>query len=155
MKASIETWYTADDGARFPSESAALAHEAKCADVKRILAPLGTAPDSSDFSNGGGYVPHLPETVRVVRAELGALTIKHHPWMGESLNKHPGTHLADVHPSWWGRMIDGSDDVLHRAWSRVYCIDASGREWGQPYFALHPTEGKQQEWRPADATVPS
>ncbi len=52
-------------------------------------------------------------------------------------------------------MIDGGDDVLHRAWYRVYCIDASGREWGQPYFALHPTEGKQRECPTPDATVPS
>jgi len=143
MKRSEEVWFVANDGARFQSEADALKRDAQIEEVNTIMAPLGARPvdEGCRFANGDGYIPHHPGTVRAVKIALGTLTLKTYPWIDVR-----GTPLEKVHPSWLGRMLDCDDGPIKHAWRRLYCFDEQGREWGQPYYALNPTEGKQVVW---------
>lgn len=143
MKRTEEVWYIANDGARFRDEAECLKRDALIVAVDVIMAPLGARPvdDGCKFANGGGYVQHDAATVNRVKIALGNLTLAHNPWIDVK-----GTPLENVHPSWWGRMLDDVSDPIETAWRRIYCFDETGREWGQPYYALNPTEGTQAEW---------
>lgn len=143
MRVSHEVWYVANDGSRHTNEADAVKRDALIVAVDAIMAPLGerVKDEKCNFANGGGYVRHDPAVVRSVKGALGRLTMKEHSYIDPK-----GCAVEDVHPSWWGRMLDGMSGPLDRAWSRLYCIGDDGREWGQPYYASHPTEGTQKEW---------
>jgi hypothetical protein len=145
MRRSEEVWFVANDGARYQSDAACLAHEALLVDIAAAMLPLGppVVDKGCDFANGGGYIPHDPAAVKAARSALAALTVREEPWMSKSIGTTPPD---EVHPSWFGRMTDDCNAILSTAWRRLCCIDSSGREWGQMYYALHPNEGTQEVW---------
>lgn len=140
--------YVADDGARFDTKSAARARDALICEVAKAMKPLG--PEINDphlhFANGHGYVQHDVAKVAEARANIMPITRRLlASWFKDQLQRHkrdPG----DAHPSWFCRMLDGEHRPLDKAWTRLWRIDAQGREWGQPYFADHPNEGDQKEF---------
>jgi len=126
------TVYQAVDGSQHSDEVAALARDRICKRVDVAMSPLGPRYDDQtcSYANGEGYVQHSNDVVDSVRESLCE--------MAEDVtgSKHAG------HWSWWMRFLDGQCPPLERAMSRLYCIDQFGREWGQPYYALNPYNGK-------------
>lgn len=146
MAKPITRWQTID-GSVFNTEAEANAHDALRVEIAAILAPLGPLPDDTDFANGGGYLPHDPADVARAKAALCAIAARTIPWFREHEAK-------DIHPmSFAGRLLDDcGPSLLRSAWDRLACTDDRGREWGQPYYALHPTAGTQREWAQVEAS---
>jgi hypothetical protein len=137
------TMYEAVDGSRHDTEEKARRRDILVDDVNVALAGLVPKPDdpTCSFANGHGYVQQSPASVRECKRQLMAIA-KHtiggyeHVWDADP---------DDVHPMGVaGRIIDDSGHrPLYVAWSRLMCIDADAREWGQPYYALNPGKGEQ------------
>lgn len=137
------TKYQADDGKVFDSEQAAIKHDAKILSVKCAYKLLKPTPknDGCDFANGGGYVQQDPIKVQEFKRQIMLMGAEHHSKM-EEWAKNP----MEVHPqSIVGRILSDCDSTLYEAWYRVMCMDDKFREWGQPYYAMHPTKGKSVE----------
>lgn len=132
--------YIADDGSEFTTEGACRKYEGLCGEVNAVMARLPVRPSEVDYQNGGGYLQHDPETWQAVKLDLLHIIkrVMPHEWVDHAIAK------ATTHPSWVGRLIDdGGEKVLRQAWFRIYCTDSEFREWGQPYYAANPGEGKQ------------
>lgn len=134
--------YKAIDGTEFNNENECLDYENLIKKVDNIMAELPPLPkdDGCRFSNGEGFVQHNKTILRKVQINLLKLAQKHidHKWLQQTIDDE------NVHPSYVGRLIDDYNiRPLNKAWHRFMCIDKLGREWGQPYFALNPNEGKQ------------
>lgn len=142
------TKFKAYNGREFTSADECLDYEARCKKADAVIARLATASElpGCGFANGEGFLQHDPKTFLKVRSDLLKLA------MAESDHKWIGQSLADptVDPSWAGRIIgEGCNEQLDAAWRRVSCTDKSFREWGQPYYASHPEQGKQKQLNPA------
>ncbi len=139
MKSIIK--YVADDGAEFTTETKCAEYEALCAEIAAVVGKLKPIPkdDGCRFANGGGFIQQDEATFREVRRGLLLIAQRVCPmkWIDES--------LADetVHASWAGRIIGESSRPLSSAWNRIHCTDGTFREWGQPYYAMHPDQGTQ------------
>jgi hypothetical protein len=135
--------YKADDGSEFNTETECLKHEALCTEISAAVAALPKSPTDSkcQFANGGGYIQHTAGTFYHVREQLLRIAnrLMPHKWFDESI-----AHQT-VDASWAGRLIDEISDPLRRAWFRIMCTDKTLREWGQPYYAMHPDKGEQIE----------
>lgn len=111
------TRYQTSDGALFEREQDAIARmdelEARDA-VEALLRPL-PSDDGCAFANGDGFVQ---QTTKAILA------------LSEYVYKHGGHRSASEHP------------VASKLQYRLHCIDKLGREWGQPYYAAHPEDGK-------------
>ncbi len=86
-------------------------------------------------------MPDDPAVVRDIRRAIVALCAKFHDWF----RRHdPDT----IHPmSFAMRLLsEAGPSLLSGAWHRLAMIDAEGREWGQPYYAEHPSKAKQFAW---------
>ena len=135
--------YQAEDGRIFDNAEDAVKHDAKCATVKELAKLLKPIPenDGCAFANGSGFVRQDPLKVQEYKRQIMLL--------GKDLHCNMEKRAAnpiEVHPqSIVGRILSDCDNVLYGAWRRVMCMDDQFREWGQPYFALHPEEGKQVE----------
>lgn len=135
------TKWKADDGTEFTEESECAAYEKMCADVTLVMSAFPAQPenDSCSFANGGGYLQLSEEVVADVRGKLLDIiaTKIDHKWVEESRD-------TKIHPSYVDRLL-GDYDIrpLCSAWGRLSKIDKQWREWGQPYYATHPDEGKQ------------
>ena len=135
------TKWKADDGCEFTDMAECAAYETLCAQVETIMAAFPKRPenDGCSFANGGGYIQLSAEVVKDARCKLLDLiaTKIDHRWIAESKGEN-------VHPSYVSRLVgDYGLRPFCNAWHRFECIDKSWREWGQPYFANHPSEGKQ------------
>ena len=117
------TMYQTRDGSRFESKVAAASHEQRLNEVDAAESPLGPKWQDEDckFANGHGYIQHSATAVSGVRAHLKRITNNAHP-----------------------RVLDDGGDPAYRLFQRLACIDETNREWGQPYFALHPDVGDQK-----------
>jgi hypothetical protein len=137
------TKFQAYNGTEFIDQTACLVYEVNCRradDIISILPPKPNLPGCG-FENGDGYLQHDREVFLKVRRLLLEQALVEFPD-----DKHLEQSLAedDVHPSWAARIIgECCTKQLDRAWYRIYCTDKEFREWGQPYYALNPTEGKQ------------
>lgn len=136
------TKYEAIDGTEFDHEKDCLKYEKLIETVNVIMDELPKTPkdDGCNFANGKGYIQHDKTVLRQVQIKILKEVKKHikHKWVQETIDDE------NVHPSYVGRLIDDYRiDPLNRAWYRFMCIDKSGREWGQPYFANNPKEGQQ------------
>ena len=133
------TRYESWDGCVFDSEEECRKYEMLLLAVERIMEPLGKIPKHKgcDFENGEGYLPHTVGDVIAAKAALVELG-RHH------LNiKSTEVGFYNI-----GRYFDDNNvSCLYHAWSRLYCCDEKGREWGQAYFASHPNEGKQHIYK--------
>ena len=128
------TKYMSTDGITFDTEKECRDHELLFKKVKAIMKPLGPYPKDElcKFANGDGYLQHSPFDVECAKNELVELG-------SETLHIKKPVSFVFI-----GRYFyDTGESVLYHAWSRLYSIDGLGREWGQPYYAQNPTEGKQ------------
>ncbi len=123
------TRYEANDGSIWTTQEKAEERDADLVVCEQIVESLGPRPKDShcNFSNGHGYVPHLPEHVLLAQKRWDAACLE---------------RFGTCHP----RAVDDYQHPLRGIGSRLRCIDESGREWGQPFFALNPTKGKQVVW---------
>lgn len=134
--------YKAVDNTEFDFEKDCLEYEYLIKRVKAIMKVLPKLPenDGCSFSNGGGYIQHDRATLRKVKLELLEQIKKYvnHDWVQQTIDNE------NTHSSWVARLLDDYNiRPLRSAWYRFSCIDDLDREWGQPYYALNPTEGKQ------------
>lgn len=143
MKTKV--YYLADDGAELESRAAVKRHNTLLAKIRLAMAPLGSKVKDRGcrFANGGGYRQHKQVDVLKAKAALIAIAKTEVP---DKIWEHPP---EEIHPmSFAARLLDDASSTLYRAWHRFMCIDErTGREWGQPYYALNPEEGEQKEWR--------
>lgn len=110
------TMYQADDGSIHATTLDAVARDhmiAECAAVETEL-QMRPAPDTSEFRNGEGFIQHPTGTRQKLTDRLRGL----------------GANRDSTGPV--GLLL-----------GRLWAMDAEDREWGQPYFAKHPAEGKQ------------
>lgn len=137
-----QTIFVANDGSRWDTAEQALARDALIVEVDRIMAPMGKRPEGSDFANGAGCIQHVPATLALVRSRLYEASRPALGWWYDDQKKRHGREPVDAHASWFTRMLDGKNGPLSTAWYRFQCIDQSGREWGQPYFANNPDQAE-------------
>lgn len=128
-------------GKLFETKNQAAAHSCKLINLAAIDALLKPKPDTTKFANGAGYVQQDSLKVQMYKREIMLMATHLTPKMAEwALNP------IAVHPqSMVGRYLSDGDSDLYKAWHRVMCMDEQYREWGQPYFAMNPTEGEQFE----------
>lgn len=136
MKSIIK--YKAIDGREFDFEEECEKHERLLVQIERAIKPLGSPPkeDGCSFANGGGYLQHdLPtvEAVKLALIDLAAVPEN----VKEGVRTRPASH------SIIGRYLDDGDSPVRKGWYRLMCIDEQGREWGQPFYALHPEQATQ------------
>lgn len=127
--------YEASDGTRFDCRKDAEAWESLCLGIVVATRPLGDRPSSPAFRGGFGCVVHAVATVGEVRDALMPFTVAAFPrWF--AANRHPETftQVSTEAMAW----LTQQHALLGPAWYRLVCIDATGREWGQPYFAKNP-----------------
>lgn len=108
-------------------------------EVERALRPLGARP----LLEWRQYRQHPVVAVDLVKHALVALAERESPAIREVMEKARAQGLTniDAHPfSIIGRILDDMGGPLNAAWGRLMCIDEQGREWPQPYFALHPED---------------
>jgi hypothetical protein len=138
VKVKVVTKYESNDGKLFDSEADAVGHEEYLKQAKTVAGILPPRPDDGcKFDNGAGYIQHTPELVREYKRAVLLLAASKRPDVkfAEWAEKPDQVHGMSV----VGRYIDdGCDKYIGRLWYRVCCLDDQCREWGQPYFALHP-----------------
>ena len=133
------TKYKAVDGKEFNDEKSCLDYESLISKVDLIMSSLIPTIDSTDFSNGCGFIQQDKSTVKNTRLELLLEIKKHvdHNWIQQTIEDD------NIHGSWVARILgDYNINPLSKAWYRFSCIDKSFREWGQPYYALNPDKGQ-------------
>lgn len=101
----------------------------------------GSMVDSgSPFSSGIGYIQHDPEIVEkfaIAICEKAKTYFKSGDY-DKHFDYRPVNRYGFI-----GRLLDDCSSSnkefakLSKYWSRLMCIDTEGREWGQPYFAMH------------------
>jgi hypothetical protein len=140
MKTKIK--FVANDGSEWDDENSAHFREDMVASVDAALSLLKPVPNDCNWK---GYVQQDADAVRKVKTMLFNIANQKGVlkwWIDSQKREHGQTEaeLIDAHPSWFGRMLDGSHRPLERAYGRLCCIDDQDREWNQPYFVTHPEE---------------
>ena len=127
------TMYRSRDGRVFETEADCLRHEEILNAADEIHTIIGPRPKDPHcvFANGGGFIQRVGDSVGAARERLSVLALQYH---------------GSSRP----RVIDDCDSPLSDVSFRLRCIDSQGREWGQPYYAINPHSGTQEEW--ADET---
>jgi hypothetical protein len=139
--------YKAADGREFESLDEANKYERDIERLENAVALLKPIPknDGCNFSNGEGFVQQDAPTVRKAKEAVIEIARSRNP---DNSSFGPWAEVADGDvPGYSGfaRILDECDSLVYRYWSRFMCIDKQFREWGQPYYALNPSEGKQVE----------
>jgi len=113
----VDRW-ECGDGSVWTSEARARDRDVLIAEASAFIASLNLKPipKGGEFSNGAGYVQQPAGSRDMI--------------VGWAKSKG------------WNRDTDGP---VGRVAYRAHCTDHMDREWGQPYFALNPTKGKQFE----------
>lgn len=137
----IITKYKSDDGREFLDMDACIKYEDLCRKVSEIMSELSSIPDlpSCDFANGAGYVQHDAVTAKKARVAILKIVdeLMPHKWFKSALSDE----LIDS--SWVSRLIgEMSERCLQDAWHRFACMTRDYKEYGQPYYAKHPSEAK-------------
>ena len=137
------TKYKAFDGLEFTDAAECVKHEDNCAEAAHIMSLLPTRPDGCDFSNGSGFLLHDEVTFLNARRSFCEFAKRYtdHKWLQDTIDKE-----LEVDASWAGRIIgEVAPRTISQYWHRFSCTDGDLREWGQPYYALHPHEGTQEQ----------
>lgn len=131
--------YQADDGTIFPTKELCIKHEYICKILDVYMSKLPALPTDDDcsFANGQGYIQHNLDDVR----EVQNLIVKfagdyaEHTAIDNVIKN--GVTDSNIHTVTF--VINNyTPTPFMGVWTRFMCIDKSGREWGQPYFALNP-----------------
>jgi hypothetical protein len=137
------TMYKANDGSLWKNEAEAIERDS----VDELVAQaMKIIPARPKHSLDNEYVQHSRQDL--IRCKTALFEIaKAGPlkwWIDNQKAAHGKTEkeLIEVtHPSWFGRMLDGTCGPLGNAYSRLCCIDSEDREWEQPYHANHTPAG--------------
>lgn len=131
--------YEARDGQVFLTRTSCLAYERELDTADRILSMLKPKPDLPS----GTYIQQDVDAVWNARKAVVCASklsdsdkAKATPYL-DSRTLPNGSMLC--------RYLDdvmGNNSPLVKVWWRLECCDAQGRDWQQPYFAMHPEEGK-------------
>lgn len=122
--------FQCSDGSEWETEEQAARQDELLAECDRVAAMLPNV--KVDYHQRYGH--HLP-TLAAYKYEVVALCARRFP--NEKMFKYPA---ADIHPfSYAGRFLDDAAPTIRmRLWYRLQCIDESGYEYEQPFFALNP-----------------
>jgi hypothetical protein len=132
------TKYQARDGCEFCVLQECVEYEQLLDRIDSIMAMILKRPDSTTFTNGGGYIKQDKDTIIKARSRFLDLA-------SECL----GRDVGQVSSSWLGRYLDDNNSPLYPLYMRLfYRIDQEFREWGQVYYANHPSVGVQKEYKP-------
>src|ERR1017187_2240412 len=118
------------DGERFTTKALATKHEVTVkivSELKAMLLPIKL--DTIDFTNGSGFIQLTSRQIAEFKVELT-----------KALKKYHGA--AIVESTSLGRMLNDTNSPFDTVYRLTYQIDSMNRLWGQPYYALHPNEGK-------------
>lgn len=133
------TVYETSDGTRYDTKEDAKAHEILAERCRIAIAILGPPPDLKN----GHYVQHDREAC--LQAKRNLLLIVREQF---DVRKFPVLGHDDdaIHPlSTAGRIVLDGQGPLSDAWNRLTRINFYlGREYDQPYFAIHPDEALPQ-----------
>lgn len=138
----VERFKTKDDRL-FTDKGKAKAHELFLVECDKIGAMLPARPDDGcKFANGDGYIQHTKEAFNAYKSGILRLGGKHCNKEMAKWSRNPeGVHNMGIAGRYF---CDGNND-LYKLWHRVMCTDESYREWGQPYYALHPSRATHRE----------
>lgn len=121
------TKHEAKDGSLHDAVVDALKRDAYIEALDAADAILGPKPDA----NGANYVQHERGRIEdYIAAIVEALGTYESARLSLMFRENPRGIV--------GRYLDDSRSPAYRASYRVMCIDADDKEWGQPYFVLHP-----------------
>lgn len=140
------TQFQSDDGTIFNTAEQAVERDVLVQKLAVIMSQLNPRPKGDmDFANGGGYIQQTAEALEKVKGQLLDLMAGH---VDQDLIDE--TRDGKRHQSHIARYLDdGGQSPLLDAWYRLLFTDAKNREWGQMFYALNPTTGKQQEFKAA------
>lgn len=117
--------YEADDGKTFNNKEDCKKYELILHDLDVCMSKLNPSPrQDTDFLNGYGYVQQDLKCVELVKDTLSTLFKE---TFGLELN--PRCEELLKYPA------------FYKALFKIECIDTDGREWGQPFYAKHPSQG--------------
>lgn len=138
------TKYKACDGKEFTDSKECIDYKKLIDDVNIIMSQLKPKPnyDNCSFSNGNGFIQHENTKFVKVKNQILELCKKYidHKWIQQAIDDD------SVDLSYVGRLLsDHGIRPLNDAWYRLQCVDHKYREWGQPFYAINPSKGKQIE----------
>ena len=136
----VITKFRAIDGKEFVSEKECIKYEALIISVNKIMDSLSKKPNDSSFLNGDGFLQHDEKVVTETKTRILEICKVYidHKWIQQTIDEPKND------PSWVSRILgDYNIKPLSDAWYRFSCMDKTNREWGQPYFAMNPKDGKQ------------
>ena len=139
---TTKTKFVSASGREFDDPKRAMFDDLLFGEQNRVSKILPQAiDDHGEFSNGGGYVQHTQD-------EIGAFIIGLRQIIEMEFGPNSETlkHFDAAPTGFVGRYLDDSGSNTYRLWSRLANIDSELREWGQGYYALHPSKGKQVPW---------
>lgn len=137
------TKFVAEDGSEFSDVNRCEDYDKLCLRVDAVMAAWPEHPkdDSCSFANGGGFFPIDPELYASTRNQLLGLAAENcsNKWIAQARE----SQWVDL--SWPMRILDEDSFQLpvSKALRRLYCVDKSFREWGQPFYAMNPDKGQQ------------
>ena len=137
--------YQAIDGKVFDLKEECERYDVIAKEVEEFLKTILDSEqfdEGCSFSNGSGYVQHPENTYNRIEKKLIELSNKYFPFWSK---EKPFTQFNYV----LGRIIDDTNTkCLNTLSYKLMTIDTKGREWGQPYFKLHPDEAKNIRLNP-------
>lgn len=128
------TIYEAGDGQRFNTADACAKYEELSRAVADVMSVLGPRPQLSHT----GYKQQSRSACLAAKEAL--VHIARGRWPGDTVWQNPSDKIHVMGIA--GRIASESGDACFAlAWNRLCCINWENfREYGQPYFAMHPEE---------------
>ena len=109
--------------------------------IANVMSQIPDKPNTTNFENGEGYIQHNKKVLKKVKLELLEICKDYvgHFWIEETI-------VNNLDTSYVARLLsDSKYTSLYQAWYRLCCVDFSNyREYGQPFFAVHPEKAKQK-----------
>ncbi len=135
------TIYQCEDGTRFDLEEDAREYESICAKVNEVMSPMGERTHKCDI--GEEYIQHDPKDVKKALHGFlvlcaNTLTDCYKPLMECAEGKRHISHADYI-------IAERGSKILVDANYRFRCTNMeSGREYDQPYYAIHEDKFKKE-----------
>ena len=138
MPVEVIEAYKTTDGSRFFDRQFAERHD----EEYHLVKPVADLLPKTDLKHGT-YKQHDSANLRAIKRKVWELVLAKHK---DSYPRWADWDADEVHPcSVVSRVLDG-DGPLCQLWNRLSRFNFElGREYDQPYFALHPSEAKEEE----------
>jgi hypothetical protein len=131
----INKW-VARDGSEWKTEESAVNHEIFLDKIEMVESIIPKKPDTTNFTNGHGYIQHSKDSIKKARNMLVELADE---YVGSFMSTY------DLKSYAFGRYLNDGNYNLYDLYNRIVsCIDDNTwREYGQTYFANNPNEAEQ------------